>query len=37
MKKKCISKYIKLLKIYIWRPVEESDIWSKAEDGNKGL
>ena len=33
--KNLISKYIKPLKTEIWRPVEESDSWSKAED--KGL
>ena len=33
--KNLISKYIKLLKTDIWRPVEESDSWSKAEDGHK--
>ena len=37
MKKDLISKDIKPLKTDIWRPVEESDSWSKAEDGDKGL
>ena len=35
--KNLISKYIKPLKTDIWKPVEESDSWSYAEDGDKGL
>ena len=35
--KNLISKYIKPLKTDIWKPVKESDSWSKAEDGDKGL
>ena len=35
--KNLISKYIKPLKTDIWRAIEESDSWSKVEEGNKGL
>ena len=37
MKKKFDFKIHKTVKTDIWRPVEKSDSWSKAEDGDKGL